>query len=420
MKGSPRRILYVHNSADTYGASRSLLRLVTTIDRERFEPMVVLPQEGELSEQLRYFKVSVFIHPELTIISRYLKSPVTILRFLVNIPRSIWFLTQLIRQERIELVHTNVGVVPSAAMAAMLSGRPHVWHIREFFSEFGSLWRLYSRYITGFSHRVIAVSAAAANQFSNQEKVRVVYNGFQLDVVKESSSEGDQKSRVVLVDRFQKEQKAEDAESLRKKFRAQFNIENEVVAGCVGRIKFQRKGQDVFIRAIALLKQRGVAVRGLIVGAPFSANEQQWQAVKDLISEQGVEKEIILAGELKDVRPAYAAMDIFVLPSALPEPFGGVIMEAMGMRLPVIATNIGGSPEQVEEKVTGYLVPPNNPKMLADRILELSKDAALRVQLGSAGLERLGQRFSLAKTTKQMEQIYEEILTVGSSMTTVK
>ena len=78
-------------------------------------------------------------------------------------------------------------------------------------------------------------------------------------------------------------------------------------------------------------------------------------------------------------------MDLFVLPSAQPEPFGGVVMEAMGMGLPVIATQIGGSLEQVADGVTGYLVPPSDPLALADRLEPLLRNADLRAAMGNAG-----------------------------------
>jgi glycosyltransferase involved in cell wall biosynthesis len=70
--------------------------------------------------------------------------------------------------------------------------------------------------------------------------------------------------------------------------------------------------------------------------------------------------EVVLTGELADPKPAYAAMDVFVLPSAQPEPFGGVVLEAMAMRRPVVATAIGGSVDQVVDGETGFLVPPGD------------------------------------------------------------
>ncbi|MGI8959773.1 MAG: glycosyltransferase, partial [Bryobacteraceae bacterium] len=152
------RILYVHNSADLYGASRSLLRLLTALDRSRFEPTVVLPETGPLAERLEGLGVDTVIDPSLAIISRYTsKVDAVFLRFLP----SSWKLLRLIRRRKIDLVHTNSGVIFSPAFAAWLARVPHVWHIRESFDEFrGVAWQTYTAYMRTFSDRIISVSTA--------------------------------------------------------------------------------------------------------------------------------------------------------------------------------------------------------------------------------------------------------------------
>jgi glycosyltransferase involved in cell wall biosynthesis len=120
-----------------------------------------------------------------------------------------------------------------------------------------------------------------------------------------------------------------------------------------------------------------------------------------------VEDEIIFTGELMDARPAYASMDIFILPSAYPEPFGGVVMEAMSMGLPVIATNLGGSLDQVVEGVTGFLVPPADPNALAAKIERLANNPDLRRKMGAAGRERIVKNFSLREMVKKIEAVYD-------------
>ena len=80
------------------------------------------------------------------------------------------------------------------------------------------------------------------------------------------------------------------------------------------------------------------------------------------------------------------------------------------MGLPVIATNIGGSPEQVVEGVTGFLIAPNDVEALANRIEELAKNPERRVQFGTAGVERIRKCFSLEQTTREVEELYRRIL----------
>jgi glycosyltransferase involved in cell wall biosynthesis len=117
-----------------------------------------------------------------------------------------------------------------------------------------------------------------------------------------------------------------------------------------------------------------------------------------------------LTGEIPDARPAYAAMDLLALTSAQPEPFGGVVMEAMAMSLPVVATNIGGSLDQVLDGVTGLLVPPGDPVALADAIEKLMQDPAWCQRMGAAGVKRIGERFTLMTMTHEMEDLFEQTI----------
>jgi glycosyltransferase involved in cell wall biosynthesis len=182
------------------------------------------------------------------------------------------------------------------------------------------------------------------------------------------------------------------------------------VTGCVGRIKWGRKGQEHLIQAAQLLKARGIASKFIVVGSPFPGNEIHLKRLKQLARDLNVEDEIIFTGELTDARPAYASMDIFILPSAYPEPFGGVVMEAMSMGLPVIATNLGGSLDQIVEGVTGFLVPPADPQTLAARIELLANDADLRTQMGAAGRKRIAKNFSLSELVKKIEGVYDSMV----------
>lgn len=380
------RVLYVHNSADIYGASRSLTRLLRTLDRGRFEPLVLLPAPGPLAELVRSSGVGVIVYPPLSVIDRAVFKSWRLPFFLLNLPRSVLGLRAILRRERIELVHTNTGVILSSGPAARLAGVPHVWHIREWFQEFRSFWWVHDAWMRCFSDRIIAVSEAIAGQFSDRAKVGVINNGFDL------------------------EEFALNDAGAGAAFRKTQALGEGPVVGCVGRIKLQRKGQDVLLRAAVLLKQRGVRAKWLVVGAPFPGNESHLEALHEMVREGGIAEDVVFTGELPDPRPAYAAMSLFVLPSAQPEPFGGVVMEAMCMGLPVIATNIGGSVEQVADGETGYLVPPGDPVALADKLELLLRDETLRASFGAAGRRRIAEKFTLKDMVGKIVRVYDECL----------
>jgi glycosyltransferase involved in cell wall biosynthesis len=380
------RILYVNNGADIYGASRCLIRLLQALDRTSYIPLVVLPEDGPLRHRLEALGVEVVFHPRLSVINRRVFGSWRILIFFLEFPASVLFLWRLIRRRKIDLVHTNTGVMVSPGLAAKLAGVPHLWHIRDWFQEFRQIWKPYSKYILWSSDAVIAISQAVASQFTENQKISVVYDGCSLE-----------------------EFYSGDAE-MGRQFRHRYGLGTEFVVGCVGRIKLRRKGQEVLVQATAILKARGLRPKVLIIGAAFPGNESNLQSLKDLINELSLQDNVILTGELSDVRPAYAAMNVLVLPSAQPEPLGDVMMEAMAMRVPVIATNIGGPPEVVQDGVTGFLIPPSDAEALADKIGLLMNDSKLGERLGQAGPNRVKERFSLGEMIGKIEALYGKLM----------
>jgi glycosyltransferase involved in cell wall biosynthesis len=381
------KILLVHNSADLYGASRSLLRLAAALPRRGFAPCLLLSAEGPLASLARARGLPVKIQSSLKIISRNNFHFLGMIRFFAGLPAAVRETARWIRQENFALVHTNLGTVVSSAWSARLAGIPHIWHIRDWFQEFGILWRPYARYILAFSERVVCVSRPIAAQFPPNPKVSVLHNGLDLAEFPPVTQ----------------------PESVAAKKKFGFGPQEQVV-GTVGRIKFVRKGQEYLLRAAHLLAQQRVPLRILLVGGAAPGSEDHIPRMKALARELGLEKTVVFAGELSDPRPAYAAMDIFVLPSAQPEPFGGVVLEAMALGRPVIATAIGGSPEQVVPDKTGFLIPPADTHALAEKLRTLLTDPALRDRMGQAGRERVAKDLSLDRTVEGITAIYRQVL----------
>ncbi len=380
------RILYVNNSADLYGASRALLRILAPLTARGFEAVVVVPERGPLLERIEALGIKVIVDPGLSIVNRARLKSLRALRFFFGFPLSVIRLFNLIRRERIALVHTNTSVMPSPALAARIAGVPHVWHLREIFDEFRPAWKFYWRYLHAFSTRIPCVSEATAAQFPNRAKTRVLFDGLPLE----------EYPRAV--------------QNSKAEARTQFQLGAGPVVGCVGRIKFVQKGQEVLVQAAALLKQRGTLAKYLIVGAPAPGNEEHGERLRRLIRDLGLEADVLMSGELADPKPAYAAMDIFVLPSARAESFGLVVIEAMAMGCPVVATAIGGPVSIVAEGETGFLVPPGDAAALADKLELLLRDATIRERMAAAGRTRLETKFSFANTINEMEALYREVL----------
>ncbi len=161
------KILSVNNSADIYGASRCMERVFRRFLQDGHEVHAVLPEEGPLSCLLRSEGFVVHIHRGLPVIDRrQMKSLRGLLRFAIQFPISVIRLAWLVISNQITVVHTNVIVIPSPAVAAFLTRRRHVWHVRELLGEFGPLWTPYQRFVSTLSDPVIAISQCTRDQFA--------------------------------------------------------------------------------------------------------------------------------------------------------------------------------------------------------------------------------------------------------------
>jgi glycosyltransferase involved in cell wall biosynthesis len=116
---------------------------------------------------------------------------------------------------------------------------------------------------------------------------------------------------------------------------------------------------------------------------------------------------VVFTGRREDVPAVTAALDVAVLPSYR-EAQGLSVLEAMALSRPVVASNVGGIPEMIEDGVTGLLVPPRDPEALAGAIVRLLRDHQLADILGRAGHDLVHRRFCLEQMIGSIEDLYDE------------
>lgn len=165
----------------------------------------------------------------------------------------------------------------------------------------------------------------------------------------------------------------------------------EMVIGSVGRLA-PEKNQVAIVRAAAQLRRSGAEVRVLLAGdGPMR---------EEIVSEAGrlgIEERVMLAGEVTDVRPLLAAMDVFVLPSTSVETFSNAALEAMAMSLPVVLSDIGGAREMVAEGTEGFIIPPGDDAALRHALEQFSCDPARRQRMAAAARARVEREFSFGR-----------------------
>ncbi|MBI2089971.1 MAG: glycosyltransferase family 4 protein [Deltaproteobacteria bacterium] len=177
----------------------------------------------------------------------------------------------------------------------------------------------------------------------------------------------------------------------------------EIVIGTIAVLE-ERKGHRFLLAAAAALKGQGYRIR-----YRFAGEGTQREPLAKIVRQSGLEDDVEFLGFVTDIPKFLSSVDLFVLPS-LYEGLGISVLEAMAAGKPVVASQIGGIPEIVMDRVTGMLVPPQDPEALAGAISELLSHNGLRRMMGERGRERVLKNFTLAEMAKKNEDFYYELI----------
>jgi glycosyltransferase involved in cell wall biosynthesis len=173
------------------------------------------------------------------------------------------------------------------------------------------------------------------------------------------------------------------------------------IVGVVGRLELE-KGHPTLLEAWPMVLEQVPNAYLIIVG-----EGSRLDALHQIASEQGIERHVIFTGRRDDIPAVTAALDVAVLPSYR-EAQGLTILEAMAMSRPVVASNVGGIPEMVEDGVTGLLVPPRDPPALAAAISRLLLDHPLADTLARAGHDLVHDRFCVQLMVNSVQRLYDD------------
>jgi glycosyltransferase involved in cell wall biosynthesis len=182
-----------------------------------------------------------------------------------------------------------------------------------------------------------------------------------------------------------------------------------------------RKGVDNVIRGLARLRRdRGIAARLLLVGGesevPDPATTPEIGRLQGIADAEGVADLVTFVGSRgRDVlRYYYAAADVFIT-TPWYEPFGITPLEAMACGTPVVGAEVGGIKATVVDGRTGFLVPPNDPAALADRLAMLLADPDLRRDFGRCAVRRANRHYTWGRVAEAVDEMYAEVLAAGTS-----
>jgi glycosyltransferase involved in cell wall biosynthesis len=180
---------------------------------------------------------------------------------------------------------------------------------------------------------------------------------------------------------------------------------DSLVFTCVGNL-YERKGHADLIKALHFLKDKlPVNWQLLAAGRDVDGRLAKLRQMADAL---GLSSHVRLLGERRDIPVLLSAADIHVSASWY-ESFPNNILEAMCAGLPIVATRVGGVPEQVVDGVTGILVPAQNPRALSEALLAMTFDRERRKAMGRAGRERVQVEFPIERSVGALEHVYERL-----------
>lgn len=378
------KILQVIIGLEVGGAEMMLKRLVDAHADSSWchHSVVSLTGLGEVGRQLRARGV------EVTALD---------MRSLVDAPRILLRLWQLIRREGPDVVQTWMYHADLlGGIAARMAGNRHViWGVRT--TDVGSgnnratttVMRLCAWLSTRIPHTIVCAAEAArrvhADAGYDRSKMVVIQNGFE--------PTAPASARVTRADA-----------------RAALGIPGAAaVVGVVGRFN-AAKDHENFVRAAGMVAHRDVHVRFLMVGRNVDSDNPE---LARWIAATGHADRFLLLGERSDVNVCLAAMDVFCL-SSRSEGFPNVVGEAMAMAIPCVTTDVGDAAILVGD--TGTVVAKESPAQLADAIsamLALSEEA--RRLLGEKARERILTEFSMKRSRERFESIYKNLAGKGNS-----
>ena len=357
-------ILHTESSLGWGGQERRIMRELLGLSRESFRPVLACRPESRIAEKAREDNLECEL-----VKMRGNFDPLAVAQFL-----------RIYRRYAVDLVHTHSSADSwMASVAAKLSPRrPQVVRTRHLSSAIKTRL-IYSH----LAHRVVTVGESTRRYLVQekgipQERVLTIPTGVDLTVF--------------------------DPLKIRANLRNELGLSAETpVIGTMAVFR-RSKGHRFLLQAMPQILQTHPDLKLLLAG-----EGPQEQNLRKMIEELGIAEAVLMPGFREDGARVLNTLDVFVFPS-LEEALGTAILEALAMEKPVVATRVGGIPEIVEDGRTGFLVPPEDPKALADKVIHLLRDRALGKEMGLRGRRFVESHHDNRFMIRGLENLYRELM----------
>lgn len=374
------------------GNLRTLSYILKFLDRSRFNPIVLAPEDGEFLDRFRRRGVEVIIAPPPRSIHRFAGQVlrdrfVSRVRSAVDLIRYNLRLAALMRERRIDVLYCNsIRAVLLAGAGARVARVPTLWYVKGAL-ENGLLDRL------GFALADRILFFCESNRDDRyprlvrwcRKKIGILRIGIDPAVIEEVE--------------------ASDVGAVRAELGVRANRINAIILGQV----YRPKGQHFVLEGLRRIVDAQPDVMLYIVGDSVLEEFAPYRAELDeIIARDGLQEHVRFTGWRTDALQVLRTMDIVIHPS-LAEGFGRAVLESMALGLPVVASAVGGLREIVRDGENGFLVAPGDVDAIVERVTRLASDSALRERFGLEARREVFAHYLIGDKIRELESVWEEM-----------
>jgi glycosyltransferase involved in cell wall biosynthesis len=376
-------VCHVITKLELGGAQEVAKRVVSSLDRRQFRPVLLAGPGGLLTEEAHGLEgVEVRLIPSLLREIRPLQDL-----------RALWELVGTFRRLRPKIVHTHsskAGIL--GRLAAWLAGVPCILHTIHGYgiTPAQPFWQQRALIALEWMVGRITTHWIAVSQADRRQGIDWgLFTASKVSVVRPGIDPTAFAARIEMPER--------------DRLRAMLGVgPDHLLVGTVSCLKPQKSPED-FVRVAALVCERVGAAKWVLVGD--GALRPQIEA---LIQARGLQERVTLLGWRRDVAALMKAFDVFVLTSQW-EGLPCALLEARASRIPIVATRVGGAAEAIVEGIQGTLCPAGDVRAMADRVCQILEDERFRADLRT-GTHELPEEFTIQETVKQYQSLYTYLL----------
>ena len=406
-----KNILFVQNTADLGGATVRLLQIIDGLDRAKYNPSVILLADGLAVRLLRERGINVSVHKNISTYNffegahysfRTFRPWYPITKILQVVPSSIRFY-KILSNLDIDLIHINTTTQIPSLIGSYFCSVKCVFHVREVLlkGNFGIRRKIIQLIINKCADVVICIASHNANQLLNGEKYKTIYDSIDFKLFNTNVN--------------------------KKKFRLKNSIKLDVpTIGFLGGI-IPHKGLHILIKASETIKRKYPQIKFIVAGSKPKPQPNTFKRkirhiieqlfkiknhdvyIEQLLKKYNANDNFIFTGGVIEVYELIASLNVLVFPITESH-FGGPIIEAMSMKIPVVASDFPSNREVIIDNETGLLADPSDHEDLAMNIIRVLDNKIHTDYMVENAYEYVRKDFDLCVNIKKIFNIYDDLL----------